>query len=348
MALKRRCSLCGERLDSSMRCTACGLDNTKNDSMYKNLINQNDCKDEPLTHVHEEPKVNKNYGKVTYTYKNKVETAKPVVRTVRNTTSKKKKPFTLVRLIVILMILFSTIIPALATIISELSYGIREEIFPEYEFTPEEDFLYEDELNYEYLLGKGYYEIGIHLPEGEYEISMDNSDYAGIGLYEFDGEYWGLTEVWDFAASTGQTVHEVWFEAGDIIEINSKEDLRFTTLWTEGLDFENEIYMDESESYFISGTVVVGEDVPAGVYDFIFMPDSQLESGFVIVEFNNFTEYGGEFPIYFGPESGGGNFFNAPLTPGTVITVDESLSGVHLIPSYVVGPEMYDMTWGAE
>ena len=108
MGHKRRCSLCGERLDSSLRCTACGLDNTKNDSMYKNLVNQNDCKEQPLTHVHEEPKTNKNYGKVTYTYKNKVETAKPVVRTVRNTTSRKKKPFTLVRLIVILMILFST------------------------------------------------------------------------------------------------------------------------------------------------------------------------------------------------------------------------------------------------
>lgn len=348
MALKRRCSLCGERLDSSMRCTACGLDNTKNDSMYKHLINQNDCEDKPLTHVHEEPKVNKNYGKVTYTYKNQVETAKPVVNTVRNATSRKKKPFTLVKFIMILVILFSTIIPMIMTIFVELSSGIFEEVFPEYEFTPEEDFMYEDEMSYEYWLGKGYYEIGVHLPEGEYEISMDYGDYAGIGLYEFDGEYWCFTDEWDFAASTGQTVHEVWFDTGDIIAINAKENLRFTTMWTEDLDDENAIYMDESDIYFVSGTVVIGEDIPAGVYDIAFMSESQTESGYVTLEFNNFTQYGGEFPIYFGPEIGGEYFCNAPLTPGTVMKIDESLSGVQLIPSYVVGPGMYDMTWGAQ
>lgn len=348
MALKRRCSLCGERLDSSMRCTACGLDNTKNDSMYKNLINQNDCKDEPLTHVHEEPKVNKNYGKVTYTYKNKVETAKPVVRTVRNTTSKKKKPFTLVRLIVILMILFSTIIPALATIISELSYGIREEVFPEYEFTPEEDFVLGDDYYYEYMLGEGFYEIGIHLPEGEYTISMDNSDYASVDLYEFDGEYWGNTDFWYFDAYNGETVHEVWFEAGDYIVINSKEELRFSTWWDEEYDADNQIFVEEYETYYVSGTVVAGQDIPAGVYDIYYIPYSEWESGYVHLNLDKFTEYGGEIPVYFEAASGEGYFYNVPLMPGTVLEVDEGLAGVNLIPSYVIGQQMYDMTWGAE
>lgn len=47
-----RCSLCGSRLDLNRRCTFCGLDNTRNDSMYRNMVNQNDCKNKPLTHVH--------------------------------------------------------------------------------------------------------------------------------------------------------------------------------------------------------------------------------------------------------------------------------------------------------
>ena len=71
--------------------------------------------------------------------------------------------------VLLILILFSTIIPALASIISELSYGIREEVFPDYEFTPEEDFVLGDDYYYEYMLGEGFYEIGIHLPEGEYK-----------------------------------------------------------------------------------------------------------------------------------------------------------------------------------
>ena len=62
---------------------------------------------------------------------------------------------------------------------------------------------------------------------------MDNSDYASVDLYEFDGEYWGNTDFWYFDAQNGETVHEVWFEAGDYIVINSKEELRFSTWWDE-------------------------------------------------------------------------------------------------------------------
>ena len=47
-----KCSLCGGNLDSKKRCTFCGLDNTKNDDMYKHLVNQNDCSNQPLTHIH--------------------------------------------------------------------------------------------------------------------------------------------------------------------------------------------------------------------------------------------------------------------------------------------------------
>ena len=55
MALfEKRCSLCGGRLDSNKRCIECGLDNTKNDSMYRGMTNRNNCDGEPLTHVHEE------------------------------------------------------------------------------------------------------------------------------------------------------------------------------------------------------------------------------------------------------------------------------------------------------
>ena len=75
------CSLCGGKLDRNNRCTLCGLDNTKNDSMYKHMINRNECANEPLTHVHEEPQK----PKVTYTYRN-------TPPTNQNSKQKQKKP----------------------------------------------------------------------------------------------------------------------------------------------------------------------------------------------------------------------------------------------------------------
>ena len=50
----RTCSLCGGKLDSNRRCLECGLDNSKNDDMYKKMLKQSQCENKPLTHVHNE------------------------------------------------------------------------------------------------------------------------------------------------------------------------------------------------------------------------------------------------------------------------------------------------------
>ena len=43
-----------------------------------------------------------------------------------------------------------------------------------------------------------------------------------------------------------------------------------------------------------------------------------------------------------------GCYTNIPLTPGSVLTVGEELIGnIYIAPSYEVGQELYDMTWGA-
>ena len=48
----RRCTLCGGKLDSHNICTECGLDNNKSEKNYR--INQSNCDELPLTHVHTE------------------------------------------------------------------------------------------------------------------------------------------------------------------------------------------------------------------------------------------------------------------------------------------------------
>lgn len=42
-----------------------------------------------------------------------------------------------------------------------------------------------------------------------------------------------------------------------------------------------------------------------------------------------------------------GYYTNIPLTPGTLIIVEEGLEGIYLAPTYEIGQEMYDITWGA-
>ena len=49
--MRRRCSLCGGKLNGNI-CTECGLDNSKNDDQYVTL--ENSGHEESLTHVHTE------------------------------------------------------------------------------------------------------------------------------------------------------------------------------------------------------------------------------------------------------------------------------------------------------
>ena len=49
--MRRRCSLCGGKLNGNI-CTECGLDNSKNDDQYVTLGNSGH--EESLTHVHTE------------------------------------------------------------------------------------------------------------------------------------------------------------------------------------------------------------------------------------------------------------------------------------------------------
>ena len=49
--MRRRCSLCGGKLNGNI-CTECGLDNSKNDDQYVTLGNSGH--EESLTHIHTE------------------------------------------------------------------------------------------------------------------------------------------------------------------------------------------------------------------------------------------------------------------------------------------------------
>ena len=346
MARKRRCSLCGERLDSSLRCTVCGLDNSKNDDMYKHLLNQSTCADEPLTHVHEEPKVNPNYGKVTYTYKNNVQ---PVGNTVRNTAKRTKRKGSLIGKIISLFVIFSTVIPAIITIVSEMNYGVHEESIPEYGYTQIQD--YENE----YWLSPGLHEVGVQIPEGECMIALEYGDYAGIEVLEFDGEsFWSK----EFCTLAEEEFSFFELEEGDFVSV-SVNDLLLDSVWlyTDSGNFTEAVYVDYSEIYPVTEDMVAGTDFPAGVYDIIFSPIDKDTYGSVNLLVQSPGTVGSmwEQSFYFevyeesyecSEDNIYGYVVNIPLTSGTFLDIEEGLEGIYLYPSYEVGQDMYDITWG--
>lgn len=66
---KKRCTLCGGKLNKEKRCVECGLVNDKDDSQYTHRVNQSACDGRSLTHVHSEKKDPKksNKGKAHHT-----------------------------------------------------------------------------------------------------------------------------------------------------------------------------------------------------------------------------------------------------------------------------------------
>ena len=81
--MRRRCSLCGGKLNGNI-CTECGLDNSKNDDQYVTLGNSGH--EESLTHIHTEAE--KPYEGKTMTREN-VRKAKNADKNAKKAAAKK-------------------------------------------------------------------------------------------------------------------------------------------------------------------------------------------------------------------------------------------------------------------
>lgn len=328
MGIRKSCSLCGERLDSSLRCTACGLDNTKNDDMYKHMINKNDCQDLPLTHVHEHK-----------------EPSRP---------KKQKKKPTVVGTVISIIILFSTIVPAFFSIIDEIGFGtgVYEELEPDYTYTPMESY------EYEYWLSTGFYEVGVHLPAGWCQVALEDGEWVQLRNYVLDGDE--LVEKDSCYLHSGEYC-EFYLEEGDFFMVESMDDLFYTSVWlyTDSSEFQETVIPEVEGTCLISGECVAGKDFPAGVYDIMYAPNVEGECGDVVLWMRNpeqsdymlvtaahFECYDSSFD--YSEENIYGYYVNVPLTPETIVDVDDGLGNIYLVPSYETSQETYDITWGAE
>lgn len=326
MAFGRRCSLCGGKLDSQLRCMECGLDNTKNDEMYRGMLNRNKCDGEPLTHVHDESKRN---SVKTYTTKSRSSTAQN-----RGSSPSKK-----IGRVIGIVIIVTWILPMVFEIIgSMMNTHMVEEWIEE---------ISTETYNYEQYLEPGYYTVGVHIPEGTYDIEILDGNYGDIEIYEYID---GIVMMKDFYFLDGDYedqsyVEALYLEEGDILSISpnlgimisSYEELTFVDLYVENNPL--------SQTYMVTGSAVAGVDFPAGVYDIYYEPYLEDEYGTVGFSIwseekqaNMFTD-----ELYVDSYMGEVYFKNVPLTKESQIWLTD-LETITLIPSSELDPQMLSIS----
>lgn len=278
MAFGKRCSLCGGKLDSNKRCVDCGLDNTKNDSNYKHLLNQSHCDEGPLTHVHRdeqehtytEPVSQKTsqkgqayqydaHAKQAYQYDSHKKQVAP--KPISNGNEKKqKKASTIIGIVIALF----GLLPAL--------FGLIEEVTEDFTFGYESlEFIPEEEVEFETELLSGYYQVGVHIPEGTYCFSPTTDDYVSMTIYEFeDGELW-IEDCYYFSPDDTDAVYDLELNEGEILNISTVYPLQAVAYDTLSIEthFESEA---APEPFEITGGSILtaGVDFPAGVYSISF------------------------------------------------------------------------------
>lgn len=215
--------------------------------------------------------------------------------------TKKRSPLRTMILIFIFLTFFGNILGAVFTLIATIFNGVGdlatdvlvelnieelaevEEVAEVDEFIHTVDFsvvqegivsLEETGEEFDITLSAGFYEVGVHIPEGIYAITCINN--GTIEVYDEANEIFTSVYFWD--ENIGETHTDIYLYQGAIVNLQSES---YFTFETQNANYEDMEYMDNpnTDSYRLTtGVSVAGEDVPAGVYDF-----SMPEGSFSIV-----------------------------------------------------------------
>lgn len=325
MALGKRCSLCGGKLNSEKRCMECGLDNTKNDDMYKNILNRNTCDDKPLTHVHEEPVVKKRDSQKRSKSERTKQTKKQAKVTGKSDMKPVKKRFSTA---ISIIVVFLGIIPSIFNIISS---GIEERTYESYG-----EVMY----TYETYFEPGMYTVGVHIPEGTYDVEIAWGEYGFLEVLEYTQGALYTNDFYYMDVEEEYRIDGLYLHEGEMLKISTEMGVLFTS--DENLELE--IAGEENpltEHYVITGEAVAGLDFPAGVYDIYYIPGYDGEHGNV-----GFTVWSEEKQTaviddvqYFDSDIGETVYRNLPLTAGSKIWL-EDLQEITLMPSDTINPQL--------
>ena len=338
----KRCTLCGGKLDGQKRCTLCGLDNTKNDSMYKHMINKNDCADEPLTHVHEEPaprrqsvpvQKNNTYGTPKYESKSMPKNVKMSTQKSHTTGKKQAGCATVIGIIPFIIAIIGFLVNIAGDIFGNFSEAVPE---PEYSYTEEYD-PYEwvvDEMpeygdSFAATFGPGIYEVGYHLPMGTYLIEAV-PEFAGmVEVYDEWNEIYFSEYVYE-----NYSMEDVMLFDGAYLVVQSGNHVSVYTENAQPMTITG-TNSTSQEAIELSGQLVAGVDFEPGAYNIIYVPEEDAESFVEVIVFADACDYG--FHITFESYLGEGTFLNVPLPEDAIIEVDEGyldgVESIYMIPS---------------
>lgn len=375
--MARRCSLCDGKLRHNI-CTECGLDNSKNDSMYKDLLKRGECEDKPLTHVHNEPaekpkpiKIEKKAA-VTKPAQNKekatsygYEANVPKAKSTYTATSgrEKKKKGILGKMIWIVFILFFVIniVGSLfSAIVDEFSYGGFEEVGVSKIFDDEikdagEDDMYhyvsyeleETGVSWAATLTSGDYVVGVHIPEGTYKVIAESGD-CYISVNDWDNSIY----LWEEMApaemeleDTYTEIHDLRLYEGAVVQLDGYYGLWFETENANQNDDPMANPLTEEVMMVNEQVLTAGIDFPAGTYDVVApVGGGYLDFKVPVPEGEEYSEYYMSTIWLYDENDGDIRYRNLVIPEGVQVYLygyDENQS-VTLRPSAVIATEDYE------
>ncbi len=357
----RECSLCGGKLRGNV-CTECGLDNSKNDSMYKGMANRSSCDGQPLTHVHEEP-----VQRPEKSAPRKAAAVKPAKTTKKNTYTStysqepKKKKGRKVAVILAIIACISTLADACVAILEDTSLslpdfgtGVEEVEVPPAAWDVEDEGMYAD-VAYELEetgvywaseLTGGEYVVGVHIPEGNYRVVAEKGDcYFSVEDWDNGIYFWGqMAPEW-------MEYNDTYYEVSNLRLYNGAKVLvdGYYALWLETENAnqqENVVQNPLTEEVIVTNgqRLIAGTDFPAGTYDVYALPGGgYLEFEAPIPEGEEFAEYYMNTVWLYDENEGDIRYRNLVIPEGVEMHLDgyDENEFVILKPSAVIATEDY-------
>lgn len=309
--MKKSCTLCGGKLKDGI-CTECGMDNRKSDEMYQKALNQSDCKNMRLSHVHTDKKAEPYESPVINQARRQEKTQDTGKKSVNKKAKQPEKPFAdiysqyrskairtseqwkskeasgngkltiIVSIVVIVLGLVITLVDNLEKH-EKMVEGIEDvsSSYEEYELQEEQEeydpFAYVEE---ELPLGGEIWEE--ERSAGMYVVGIDIPE----GEYVLEGKKGSSYSVYDSRhyLSVNDSFHSeeedtkwvggVKLFEGAVVCVDGMYPVKF---YTENAQLENMGARTANlltETFEMSGTSVAGEAFPEGTYDVYCIGDS--------------------------------------------------------------------------
>lgn len=295
----KRCSLCGEKLNSRGICTECGLDNSKSDKNYR--INRSDCDGMPLTHVHEEKEKHRpdrkadhreinhketnhkkrDYGKQGYRMNESDMTGKKRRKHVQTPDiTNRRRPLKIVILAII-------VIAVLGNLYEEhkydIEYAVGDAVQGVFQDTGDQKTNDTDETDYDhyqyvtreipkegesadYELASGNYVAGVEIPEGIYTVTPQD-DYDTVQIDDPENSIY----LYEYTEGKKDKIKDIRLYKGAHLTLNCRTTVKLHTDNAQDVEAMETAGQSNplTESVDIKGqkTLTAGRNLEPGIYD---------------------------------------------------------------------------------